>query len=103
MAEDLTSETTKPMDLAGSTKQDKRSLGILVPQRKDTTIASPCIDICYYTKEGICEGCFRNQEEIINWWAWDAPRKIQALRDIQIRKKGGSEFEKLGTLLKEVD
>jgi len=75
------------MDLSGSTKLDKRSLGIRPPQRKDTTIASPCIDICYYTEEGICEGCFRNQEEIINWWAWDAPRKIQALRDIQIRKE----------------
>ena len=80
------------MDLAGSTKQDKRSLGILVPQRKDTTIASPCIDICSYSPdlsegEDLCIGCFRNKEELINWWAWDAPRKLQALKDIEKRKE----------------
>ena len=82
------------MDLAGSTTLDKRSLGILPSQRKDTTIDSPCIDICYYTEKGICEGCFRDQEEIINWWAWNAARKIQALRDIRVRKEIENERKK---------
>jgi len=73
-----------------ATGPDKKSLGITREQRKDTTVPSPCIDICSYSpdlseEEDLCIGCFRNKEELINWWAWDAPRKLQALKDIEKR------------------
>jgi predicted Fe-S protein YdhL (DUF1289 family) len=92
------------------TGPDKKLLKIKRVDRVDTTVLSPCIDICeyavyntlrkdYYVKvtdggatfhartEKLCVGCFRNEEELINWWAWDAPRKLQALADIKERKQ----------------
>ena len=96
------------------TGPDKKLLKIKRANRVDTTLPSPCIDVCrysvydtlrndYYVKvidggatfhsstEKLCEGCFRNEEELINWWAWDVPRKLQALKDIEKRKEKISE------------
>ena len=52
--------------------------------------------ICSYSpflseEENLCIGCYRNKEELINWWAWDVPRKLQALKDIEKRKEKISE------------
>lgn len=74
------------------TGPDKKLLKIKKGDRVDTTVPSPCTDVCTYSeyntlsKEKLCIGCFRNKEELINWWAWDAPRKLQALEDIERRK-----------------
>ena len=76
-----------------ATGPDKKLLGITREQRNDITVPSPCIGICSYPpklvrlveEEELCIGCFRNKEELINWWAWDAPRKLQALKDIEKR------------------
>jgi predicted Fe-S protein YdhL (DUF1289 family) len=75
-----------------ATGPDKKLLGIKRPQRNDITVPSPCIDICSYSpdlseEENICIGCYRNKEELTNWWAWDIPRKLQALEDIKKRKQ----------------
>lgn len=75
------------------TGPDKKLLKIRRANRVDTTVPSPCIDVCKYSsyntlaKDKYCMGCFRNQEELINWWAWDIPRKLQALVDIERRKQ----------------
>ena len=75
-----------------ATGPDKKSLGITREQRNDTTVPSPCIDICSYSpdlseEENLCIGCYRNKEEITNWWKWDACRKLRALDDITKRKQ----------------
>ena len=79
------------MDNTRPTRPDKKSLGIAREDRKDTTVPSPCIDVCSYSsdlsEEELCIGCFRNKEELINWWRWDAPRKLQALEDIKKRQE----------------
>ena len=80
------------MDNTRPTSSDKKSLGIAREDRKDTTVPSPCIDVCSYssdlsTEEDLCIGCFRNKEELINWWRWDVPRKLQALEDIKKRQE----------------
>jgi predicted Fe-S protein YdhL (DUF1289 family) len=72
------------------TGPDKKLLKIKHSDRVDTTVPSPCIDVCRYSVYDtgkLCVGCFRNKEELINWWAWDAPRKLQALLDIKERKQ----------------
>ena len=80
------------MDNTWPTSTDKKSLGIARKDRKDTTVPSPCIDVCSYSSdlsegEDLCIGCLRNKEELINWWRWDAPRKLQALEDIKKRQE----------------
>jgi predicted Fe-S protein YdhL (DUF1289 family) len=76
----------EPYELTGP---DKKLLKIKRADRADTTVPSPCIDVCRYAvyTEKLCVGCFRNEEELINWWAWDVPRKLQALKDIEKRKE----------------
>ena len=74
-----------------ATRPDKKLLGIKRPQRTDITVSSPCVGICSYSpflseEDNVCIGCFRNKEELVNWWAWDVPRKLQALTDIEKRK-----------------
>ena len=92
------SERKRLYDLTGP---DKKLLKIKKANRVDTTVPSPCIDVCKYSAynmfstdgfvvaltEKVCVGCFRNKEELINWWSWDAPRKLQALLDIKERKQ----------------
>jgi predicted Fe-S protein YdhL (DUF1289 family) len=88
------------VDLTGP---DKKLLKIKRSDRVDTTVPSPCIDVCRYSAydplgsdecatfhtltEKLCIGCFRNKTEIIYWWGWHAPRKLQALADIKERKQ----------------
>ena len=83
------------------TSPDKKLLKIKRSERVDTTVPSPCTDVCQYTeykadhthdsvalvKEKLCKGCLRNKEELINWWAWGPERKLQALADIESRRK----------------
>lgn len=75
------------------TGPDKKLLKITRDNRVDTTVPSPCIDVCKYstyntlTNEKYCIGCFRSKEELIYWWGWHAPRKLQALADIKERKQ----------------
>ena len=75
-----------------ATGPDKKTLKIARIDRADITVRSPCVGICSYSpflseEENLCIGCYRNKEELINWWAWDVPRKLQALKDIEKRKQ----------------
>ena len=82
----------EPFGSEYATGPDKKLLGIKRQQRNDITVPSPCTGICSYSpdllkEENICIGCYRNKEELTNWWAWDVPRKLQALEDIEKRKQ----------------
>ena len=75
-----------------ATGPDKKTLKIERVDRTDINVRSPCVGICSYSpflseEENLCIGCYRNKEELINWWAWDVPRKLQALKDIEKRKE----------------
>ena len=75
-----------------ATRPDKKYYDIKWHERNDITVPSPCIDICSYSpdlseEENLCIGCYRNKEELINWWKWDACRKLRALDDITKRKQ----------------
>jgi predicted Fe-S protein YdhL (DUF1289 family) len=78
------------MDNTWPTSPDKKLLKIKREDRVDTTVPSPCIDVCMYSselseEEDLCIGCLRNKTEIIYWWGWHALRKLQALEDIKKR------------------
>ena len=93
----VSTQTRKEKDVTELTGPDKKLLKIKKADRVDTTVPSPCVDVCRYavhcigwsttSKEKLCIGCYRNKEELINWWAWDAPRKLQALSEIDNRKR----------------
>ena len=61
-----------------------------MPDEKKTLrneVKSPCIQICKYDKNGICEGCHRSMEEITGWIFMTDEKKLEILRKVQVRKK----------------
>jgi predicted Fe-S protein YdhL (DUF1289 family) len=45
-----------------------------------SAIRSPCIRVCTYDKDFICQGCGRTRDEITEWFYTDDARKIE-IRD----------------------
>jgi predicted Fe-S protein YdhL (DUF1289 family) len=33
----------------------------------ESSVASPCINVCRLNEDNICKGCFRTREEIVGW------------------------------------
>jgi uncharacterized protein len=61
-----------------------------MPDEKKTMkdeVKSPCIQVCIYDKEGICEGCHRTMEEITGWIFMTSEKKSEVLRKVEIRKR----------------
>lgn len=58
------------------------------PRREfDTTIPSPCIQVCQIDNEtGCCIGCFRSIDEVREWPIMTAEDKLKALDRIAERK-----------------
>jgi predicted Fe-S protein YdhL (DUF1289 family) len=59
------------------------------PRRSfDTTIASPCIDVCQLDHDtGYCRGCLRDIDEIRNWMILSADEKRALLDRLEERRK----------------
>lgn len=58
------------------------------PVSNQQTVQSPCIKTCTLDpKTGLCLGCYRNMEEIINWMVYDQKEKQEILNRIEIRKR----------------
>lgn len=51
-------------------------------------IASPCKLICRYDNNGMCIGCRRNKEEIMNWINYDDRQKLEVWKKIRMRRNG---------------
>jgi predicted Fe-S protein YdhL (DUF1289 family) len=49
-------------------------------------VASPCKLICRYDEDGLCVGCRRNKEEIMNWIIYSDRQKLEVYKNIKIRK-----------------
>lgn len=50
-------------------------------------VESPCIKVCKYDDEGICEGCYRSMEEITGWLFMNDRQKLESLKKAEERKK----------------
>ena len=51
-------------------------------------VASPCINVCQMTADGVCEGCFRTLDEIACWSIFDDEEKIAVLTLLPVRRNG---------------
>ncbi len=57
-----------------------------VERKWDTTVPSPCVKVCTYGGDDLCEGCFRNADEIREWMIMTREQKLAVLENIEIRK-----------------
>jgi hypothetical protein len=48
-------------------------------------VPSPCVDICRLDARGLCIGCRRTIEEIMEWPHASAARRRQILGDLTLR------------------
>jgi uncharacterized protein len=52
----------------------------------DAAVPSPCIDICRLDGQGLCIGCRRTIEEIMEWPRAGAARKREILHALDLRE-----------------
>jgi predicted Fe-S protein YdhL (DUF1289 family) len=59
--------------------------------------ASPCIQVCELSPQGICRGCYRSRDEITLWARLDAAGQWAVLENCRQREKlcGQSELNRL--------
>jgi predicted Fe-S protein YdhL (DUF1289 family) len=51
----------------------------------DAAVASPCIDICRLDAQGLCVGCRRSIDEIVEWPRASEARRREILRELALR------------------
>jgi predicted Fe-S protein YdhL (DUF1289 family) len=57
------------------------------PERQwDNTVPSPCVAVCTYGGDNLCEGCMRNADEIREWMIMSREQKLTVLENIEQRK-----------------
>ena len=54
-------------------------------------IISPCIGICFYDANGLCVGCYRTCDEIVNWCDMSDDERKSVMS--QLDKRAESSFE----------
>ena len=48
---------------------------------------SPCIGVCQINPlTQLCEGCFRNEDEVASWWDLTPSEKQRVLDELDIRR-----------------
>jgi predicted Fe-S protein YdhL (DUF1289 family) len=55
-------------------------------QVSEAEVPSPCIDICRLDGQGLCIGCRRTIEEIMEWPRAGVARKREILRALDLRE-----------------
>ena len=50
-------------------------------------VKSPCISVCWLNEDNICEGCYRNAEEITVWSVSGNQEKHQIMEKVAVRRK----------------
>lgn len=54
--------------------------------KTDQHIESPCTNECNFTGDsGLCTGCFRTMEEIMNWWNFSLEERRRIIDRIRSR------------------
>ena len=51
----------------------------------DAAVASPCIDICRLDAQGLCVGCRRTIDEIVEWPRASEARRREILDELVLR------------------
>ncbi|MBV5336716.1 MAG: DUF1289 domain-containing protein [Deltaproteobacteria bacterium] len=56
-----------------------------------TTIASPCINVCALDNDGFCKGCFRTVAEIKCWKEVSDTERMEILAKTNLRRGKSSQ------------
>jgi len=56
----------------------------------DTAVPSPCVDICRLDAAGLCVGCRRTIDEIVEWPRASEARRREILRELELRTMAAS-------------
>jgi predicted Fe-S protein YdhL (DUF1289 family) len=52
----------------------------------DQHIESPCTNECNFTGDsGLCTGCFRTMDEIMNWWSLSQEERRRVVDRVRLR------------------
>jgi uncharacterized protein len=51
----------------------------------DAAVASPCVDICRLDAQGLCVGCRRTIDEIVEWPRASEARRREILGELVLR------------------
>jgi predicted Fe-S protein YdhL (DUF1289 family) len=54
----------------------------------DAAVPSPCVDICRLDAQGLCAGCRRTIDEIVEWPRASDARRREILRELELRSPG---------------
>jgi uncharacterized protein len=52
----------------------------------ESSVPSPCVDICRLDAQGLCVGCRRTLQEIAEWPGAGDARRREILRELEVRK-----------------
>jgi len=55
--------------------------------KKKIAIKSPCIQVCTLDDEKVCLGCYRQVEEVRNWFMYTDEQKSEVLEKAHARRK----------------
>jgi predicted Fe-S protein YdhL (DUF1289 family) len=62
-------------------------------QAENNDPQSPCIGVCQINPlTQLCDGCFRNEDEVADWWDLSPAEKQQILERLEIRKEQAFEY-----------
>ncbi len=56
----------------------------------EAAVPSPCVDICRLDAQGLCVGCRRTMDEIIEWPRASEARRREILRELERRTLAAS-------------
>lgn len=49
-------------------------------------LKSPCVNVCYLDDQGICQGCYRSEDEIRDWMRLDNDGRREILKKVAERE-----------------
>jgi uncharacterized protein len=58
----------------------------------DSTVPSPCTNVCRMDARGRCEGCLRTIDEIAGWSTMSDAEKHQVWGELALRQREGAAF-----------
>ncbi len=70
----------------------KRPIRLHELPTEESSVRSPCVSICVYdSKDDYCTGCFRDADDVSDWWRMNDAEKREALKRCKKNKKRDQE------------
>ena len=56
----------------------------------DNSVPSPCVAVCQYNSDNVCEGCLRTPDEIRDWIIMSRDEKLAVLEQLALRRRSAA-------------